>query len=386
MSTKKLILEIMKPEFLKRATEHRKSQSIRKGLHILFVWELLFLSLYGELELGFAKNSNKQKNGTKNKKSNNNNGNGTVEYVEDDVTVVNGQSNDVNLEGGVDVDFEENEGNVNGNVDLCSNDCGVAENDSGKVNAELNSDTIDKHDDDSMNVETERQSSYASKLNANITTNGNKLFFVPTCTNNKGDEVVIFEEELVKEGCEKWKYTVCGYFAVCRMYVYELKYNIRRMYVYKLRQKEVRKFISDEKVHVCAILETHLKSKNISQSLKNPSNNTLKKLDRIMCNDKFLSSYGHAHGMFLPFLISDHSPAIVIVPNGLPRKKKSFRFVNYVGDKSEFLDIVKKGWDMEIDGCNMFKVVKRMRYLKKALNDLNWKNGNLFDNVVILKQ
>ncbi|GKA39447.1 hypothetical protein Tco_0731998, partial [Tanacetum coccineum] len=27
-----------------------------------------------------------------------------------------------------------------------------------------------------------------------------------------------------------------------------------------------------------------------------------------------------------------------------------------------------------------------MRYLKKALNDLNWKNGNLFDNVVVLKQ
>nr|GFA73012.1 hypothetical protein [Tanacetum cinerariifolium] len=91
------------------------------------------------------------------------------EYVEDDVTVVNGQSNDVNLEGGVDVDFEENEGNVNGNVDLCSNDCGVAENDSGKVNVELHSNTIDKNDDDdSMNVETERQSSYASKLNANI--------------------------------------------------------------------------------------------------------------------------------------------------------------------------------------------------------------------------
>ncbi|GKC55286.1 hypothetical protein Tco_1078031, partial [Tanacetum coccineum] len=33
----------------------------------------------------------------------------------------------------------------------------------------------------------------------------------------------------------------------------------------ELKQKEVSKFISDEKVHVCAILETHLKTKNISK-------------------------------------------------------------------------------------------------------------------------
>ncbi|GKB28742.1 hypothetical protein Tco_0868143 [Tanacetum coccineum] len=43
-----------------------------------------------------------------------------------------------------------------------------------------------------------------------------------------------------------------------------------------------------------------------TKSLKNPLNSTLKKLDRIMCNDTFLSSYGQAH------------------------------------DKPEFLDIVKK--------------------------------------------
>ena len=58
----------------------------------------------------------------------------------------------------------------------------------------------------------------------------NKLFFVPTCTNEKGDEVVRFEEELVREGCEKWKFTVCGYVVGCRMSVNELKYNIRRMW------------------------------------------------------------------------------------------------------------------------------------------------------------
>ncbi|GKE56968.1 RNA-directed DNA polymerase, eukaryota, reverse transcriptase zinc-binding domain protein, partial [Tanacetum coccineum] len=52
---------------------------------------------------------------------------------------------------------------------------------------------------------------------------------VPTCVNEKGDEVVIFDEELVKEGSEKWKYTVCGYFVGSNMPGYEVKYNIRRM-------------------------------------------------------------------------------------------------------------------------------------------------------------
>nr|GEW09595.1 RNA-directed DNA polymerase, eukaryota, reverse transcriptase zinc-binding domain protein [Tanacetum cinerariifolium] len=70
-----------------------------------------------------------------------------------------------------------------------------------------------------------------------------------------------------------------------------------------------------------------------------------------MCNDNFLSSYGHAHGMFLPFL-SDHSPTIIIIPNGLPRKKKSFRFVNYVANKFEFLETIKKGWNVKIKGIH----------------------------------
>ncbi|GJV10355.1 hypothetical protein Tco_1351896 [Tanacetum coccineum] len=52
---------------------------------------------------------------------------------------------------------------------------------------------------------------------------------VPTSVNEKGDEVVVFDEELVREGCKKWKNTVCGYFIGCSMPVYEVKYNLRRM-------------------------------------------------------------------------------------------------------------------------------------------------------------
>ncbi|GKE21940.1 hypothetical protein Tco_1433452 [Tanacetum coccineum] len=45
-----------------------------------------------------------------------------------------------------------------------------------------------------------------------------------------GDEVVLFDEELMREGSEKWKNTVYDYFIGCNMPIYEVKYNLRRMW------------------------------------------------------------------------------------------------------------------------------------------------------------
>ncbi|GJX37022.1 hypothetical protein Tco_0250325, partial [Tanacetum coccineum] len=41
----------------------------------------------------------------------------------------------------------------------------------------------------------------------------NKLNLIPTKINDDGAEVVIFDEEIVKEGSKKWELTVCGHFA-----------------------------------------------------------------------------------------------------------------------------------------------------------------------------
>ncbi|GJX60481.1 hypothetical protein Tco_0291871 [Tanacetum coccineum] len=122
-----------------------------------------------------------------------------------------------------------------------------------------------------------------------------------------------------------------------------------------------------------------------TKSLKNPDSSILKKLDRMMVNDEFLKVYYRAHGVFLPFLVSDHNAAVMIFPEGLPKKVKSFRFTNYIAGKHELLDIVRKGWEEEIRGCQMFKVVKKLKSLKKPLNQLNWKHGNLFDKANALR-
>ncbi|GKE03432.1 hypothetical protein Tco_1395450, partial [Tanacetum coccineum] len=73
--------------------------------------------------------------------------------------------------------------------------------------------------------------SYVSALNKNVLDTDNKLFLVPTRMDDKGDEVVVFNEELVREGCKKWENTACGYFIRCSSVpVYEVKYNLKRMW------------------------------------------------------------------------------------------------------------------------------------------------------------
>ncbi|GKC34597.1 RNA-directed DNA polymerase, eukaryota, reverse transcriptase zinc-binding domain protein [Tanacetum coccineum] len=123
-----------------------------------------------------------------------------------------------------------------------------------------------------------------------------------------------------------------------------------------------------------------------TKSPQNPLAGTLKKLDRIMVNEKFLCSFQNAHAIFLPYIISDHCPAVLVMPNSLVRKPKPFRFANYIADKPDFLHKVKDNWQNDVTGFKMFQVVKKLKRLKKVMNALNWKNGNLFDKVVLLKE
>ncbi|GJY22310.1 hypothetical protein Tco_0394876, partial [Tanacetum coccineum] len=43
-----------------------------------------------------------------------------------------------------------------------------------------------------------------------------------------------------------------------------------------------------------------------------------------------------------------HSPSMLVIHNKIAKKKKSFRFANYVADKTDFLDIAKDVWDMKV--------------------------------------
>ncbi|GKB83822.1 RNA-directed DNA polymerase, eukaryota, reverse transcriptase zinc-binding domain protein [Tanacetum coccineum] len=148
---------------------------------------------------------------------------------------------------------------------------------------------------------------------------------------------------------------------------------------------EVRKLIMENKLDVCAVIEARgqnyvrmeqkcceysvsymqqtivMKGENLegskepegilfcsgfqftwSKSPLNPKAGILKKLDRVMINECFIDKYPKAHAIFLPYLISDHCPALLIMPEGVVKQTKPFSFANHIVDKQTFIQIVEE--------------------------------------------
>lgn len=55
------------------------------------------------------------------------------------------------------------------------------------------------------------------------------------------------------------------------------------------------------------------------------------------------------------------------------RRPKSFQFCNVWSTRPQFLNIVQSSWEVTVQGCKMFQVVKKMT-LKSALRQLNTQN------------
>ncbi|GJX92045.1 RNA-directed DNA polymerase, eukaryota, reverse transcriptase zinc-binding domain protein [Tanacetum coccineum] len=126
-------------------------------------------------------------------------------------------------------------------------------------------------------------------------------------------------------------------------------------------------------------------TKNLFKAKEGDTSGVLKKLDRIMGNEEFIDKFSQAHDIFLPYLISDHCPNVLVFPNVLQAKKKGFKFANFVVDKGEFMSIVRKHRNEDHEGCHLFKIVKKLRSMKKDLKKFTWKDGNIFDNVKRLR-
>ncbi|GJZ17125.1 RNA-directed DNA polymerase, eukaryota, reverse transcriptase zinc-binding domain protein [Tanacetum coccineum] len=114
--------------------------------------------------------------------------------------------------------------------------------------------------------------------------------------------------------------------------------------------------IKVEDINSCGLFYTWIKSPSM------PATSILKKLDRVMINTEFLDKYGDAYARFLPFLISDHSPVMLHIPNSLDKNKKSFRFSNFVANKPDFLEVVKKEWKLEVEANDLKEKLSQVLY------------------------
>ncbi|GJZ72898.1 hypothetical protein Tco_0637044 [Tanacetum coccineum] len=84
-------------------------------------------------------------------------------------------------------------------------------------------------------------------------------------------------------------------------------------------------------------------------------------IEMLDCQSTGLRVMG-AHAMFKPYRVSDHNASVLCIPT------------------LAILDVVKTEWDHYISGFFMFRVVKKLKNLKKPLRKLLYDKGNVHAN------
>ncbi|XP_024984301.1 uncharacterized protein LOC112520235 [Cynara cardunculus var. scolymus] len=120
---------------------------------------------------------------------------------------------------------------------------------------------------------------------------------------------------------------------------------------------------------------------------KNPNGTggLLKKINRILGNSHSLARFPSASVVFLPYRNLDHSPAVLTLPSGSPRKPKPFKFPNLLTYKEPFLNVVSSHWHPDLVGREMYKISQNLKNLKGPLRKMLSDQGNLHSKVAKLR-
>lgn len=96
----------------------------------------------------------------------------------------------------------------------------------------------------------------------------------------------------------------------------------------------------------------------------------VKKLDRMLVNGSWFTSFPNSIATFLPPTVSNHCAMLLqssFVPASYPKPFKFFS--NWLPNRS-FLPIVDKVWNQNVHGAEMFQVVKKLKLLKSELKSV----------------
>ncbi|KAC9430407.1 hypothetical protein E3N88_45855 [Mikania micrantha] len=87
-----------------------------------------------------------------------------------------------------------------------------------------------------------------------------------------------------------------------------------------------------------------------------------------MSNTTFTTQFSEAKAQFLPFWTSDHTQGILTIPQLRKRKKPPmFKFRNFLTHKKGFKEMVEKEWMKNIQGCQMYNVVQKLKAMKTCI-------------------
>ncbi|XP_026416759.1 uncharacterized protein LOC113312218 [Papaver somniferum] len=95
------------------------------------------------------------------------------------------------------------------------------------------------------------------------------------------------------------------------------------------------------------------------------------KLDRAMVNMDWILQFQISKVEFLLPGISDQSPCIITVADRRKHGPPPFRLYNFLTEEKEFMEVVRRAWNIEVRGNPMIKFVTKMKRVKHDI--LEWK-------------
>ncbi|KAK9734356.1 hypothetical protein RND81_04G134000 [Saponaria officinalis] len=94
------------------------------------------------------------------------------------------------------------------------------------------------------------------------------------------------------------------------------------------------------------------------------------KLDRVLINAAWSGAFAQTSAQFLTPGLSDHSPSLITF-HGDPLPQKRFSFLNCWADHPLFCNLVTEAWQYNIRGIPMYRLMGKLRMVKRELKKLH---------------
>lgn len=111
-------------------------------------------------------------------------------------------------------------------------------------------------------------------------------------------------------------------------------------------------------VEIWALMEIQLTGRAYTWS-NNQEHAVRCRLDRFFCSTNFEAMFPLSHAEALPRLGSDHTPILWDSGCGQIPKKGSFKFEKWWCTKPDFIEIIRKAWNLNIQARNAMNVWQR---------------------------
>ncbi|XP_074270875.1 uncharacterized protein LOC141594785 [Silene latifolia] len=95
------------------------------------------------------------------------------------------------------------------------------------------------------------------------------------------------------------------------------------------------------------------------------------RIDRVLVNNEWMRKWPDYYAYYAPEGYFDHCPCLVDCVSGSIPRRKPFKFFNMRSKVSDFQEVVKVGWNCDIQGTYMFRIAKKLKLLKPMLKNLN---------------